>query len=246
MKKTSLIILLVLVLLLSCITVVNAAEGHEAVLSLTTSNTNVKVGDEISVNLVIDSVTGFSGFETIAAEKVFDSNIFEYLGSVGQNGWEVKGDGSNLVIHSETTTKSGVICVLKFKALKPVENSAIQLSKVDASGDDGDVYYDDGNVNSPSVTFKITSVDTNTDTNTTTNTDTNTNTNTNTNSGTNTSNGTNITGGTNKINNDKTTATGNQIPQAGESYFAITLVIVGVVLAIGLYTKYKVFDNKMK
>ena len=48
----------------------------------------------------------------------------------------------------------GKLCTLKFKVLKE-ENTTIQLSEIDACGDDGDVYYEDGNVNSPSVEIKF-------------------------------------------------------------------------------------------
>lgn len=245
MKKVCLTILLILVMLLSSITVVNADENDNASFSLTTTNTDIKVGDEVSINLVINSISGFTGINTFTAKKVYNSSIFEYVGATGENGWEVKGDSTNIVLKSNSHSSSGTIAVLKFKAIKAVENTTIQLTNIDACGDDGDVYFEDNNVNSPSVAFKVTGSaivdpepDTNTipDTNTVPDTDTNTTTDTNTNKITNTI----------KTNNDKTTATGNKIPQTGESYITISLVIVGIILAIVFYAKYRMFENKMK
>ena len=177
MKKVSLTILLVFVLIVSCITVVNAEEGDSATFGLTTSNTNVNVGDEVSINLVINNMDGFSGINTFTAKKVFDSSVFEYVGATGQNGWEVKGDATNVVLKSNSHSSSGTIAVLKFKAIKAVDNTSIALTNVDACGDDGDVYFEDENVNSPSVTFKVIGNEDTDDENNNTNTEDNNHTN---------------------------------------------------------------------
>ena len=47
------------------------------------------------------------------------------------------------------------------KVLKEV-NTTVQLSEIDACGDDGDVYYEDGNVNEPSVEITFSEVTQNT------------------------------------------------------------------------------------
>ena len=48
----------------------------------------------------------------------------------------------------------GKICTLKFKVIKE-GNTSVQLSEVDACNDDGDVYFEDENVNSPSIQINI-------------------------------------------------------------------------------------------
>ena len=260
MRKVCLTILLIMVMMSSCVTVVNADVDDSAVFSLTTTNTNVKVGDEVIVNLVIDKIEGFSGIKNFAATKVFDSTIFEYIGSEGKNGWEVKADNINIVLRAESHSSSGVIATLKFKVLKSVEDATIGLTYIDASGDDGDVYVGEGedtdnNVNSPTVSFKVTDVEKpgeDTDTAPGGNTDTAPGGNTDVAPGGNTDV---VPGGNkdttpgentdnNKVNNDKTTAPGGQIPQTGESYTIVALVAFIVVLAGIFYSKYKMYEEK--
>ena len=242
MKKVCLTILLIIVMMLSTITIVNATDGDvSATFKLSTTNTDVKVGDIVKVTLSIEKIEGFEGIDTFIARKQFDATIFEYQGAEAASNWEVKGDSNNITFKSVNNVDyaTGEIGTFTFKVLKPVENTTISLINLDVSGDNGYPYWEDGNVNSPSVSFKITDVekpapDTNTvpDTNTNTTPDTNTNKVPNTN--------------TNKVNNDKTTASGGKIPQTGESYVATALVVVGIILVGIFYTKYKMYDNKMK
>lgn len=253
MRKVGLTILLILVVLLASVTTVKAAE-QSATFSLTTTNTDVKVGDEVTVTFSINNINGFSNIKSVVAKKVYDSSIFEYVSTTGQNGWELKGDSSNIVLRNESGASTGAIAVLKFKVLKEVENTRIQLSELDASGDGGDVYYEDNNVNAPYVEFKVTTntpvddgptdepsnepsdntneivnkVENNVDVSNTTNTQKNPS-------------------NTNKVvNNDKTTATTNKIPQTGEPYAVVLLVAATVIIAGIFYAKYKTYENKMK
>lgn len=253
MKRVSITILLVFVMILSSITVVNADEGHSATFSLTTTNTNVKVGDEVSINLNLDSTTGFTGITKFVAHKVFDPTIFEYLGTTGQNGWDLKGDAVNIVLVNQENFSSGTICVLKFKVLKEVNDATIKMDELDATGDDGDVYFEDNNVNTPEVKFKVTvddtaddPVDDPTDDPVDDPTDDPVDDPANDSTDDPAQDDKKTSGSNTEVKNDKTTATGGQIPQTGESNIGLALVIAGVVLAVVLYTKYKVYDNKMK
>ena len=238
MRKICIAILLIIIMMLSGFTVVNAyGEGVSATFSLTTENKNVKVGDIVTINLVIDEIKGFSGIDTFRAVKNFDSTIFEYQGCVGQNGWSVKSDNTvsnKLTLGADNLSKEGIIAVFTFKVLKPVKDTTIALINLDASGVDNEyAYYEDGNVNSPSVSFKVIEEEKE-------NPDTNTTPDTNTIPDTNTVPDTN----TNKVNNDKTTAPGEKIPQTGETHITIALVFIGFVLAVIFYTKYKMYETK--
>ena len=256
MRKVCLTILLIMVMMLLSFTVVNAAEDEvRATFKLTTTNTNVKVGDIVEVNLVIDELVGLNGVDYFVATKKFDSTVFEYLGvneeKMDTYGWSSSGPITAKRVQFEINnpgeyTPSGTIAVLKFKVLKPVDNATISLVELDISGDTAWPTYEDGNVNQPSISFKITEEqtpeepgdDTNTvpDTNTNTTPDTNTVPDTNTNKVPDTN--------TNKVNNDKTTAPGGQIPQTGESYTIVALVAFVVVLAGIFYSKYKMYEEK--
>ena len=239
MKKTIMTVLLVVTVIACTLSFENVsfAEDYSAVFSLTSSQTNLTVGDTFEVNVVIDSLSGFSGIKNFIAKKNFDSSIFEYVGTEGKNGWELKGDDTRIVLRKDSRESgSGIIATMKFKALKVDLAAKIQLTEIDASGDNGDVYWDDGNVNSPFITLQIKDVEkpnTNTETPTTNTEKPATNTNkpaTNTNK---------------PANNDKTT-TQNKIPQTGENYTAVSLIVVGVVVAALLYIKYRKYEKDIK
>lgn len=253
MKKTIMTVLLVVTVIACTLSFKNVsfAEDYSGTFSLTSSQTNLNVGDTFEVNIVINSLTGFSGISNFIAKKNFDSSIFEYVGTEGKNGWDLKGDDTGIVLRKESgESNSGIIATMKFKTLKTDLSAKIQLTEVDASGDNGDVYWDDGNVNSPFITLQIKDVETpNTNTEApTTNTEkpsTNTETPT-TNTEKPSTNTTKPTTNTNKpANNDKTT-TKNQIPQTGENYTIVSLVVIGVVVAALLYIKYRKYEKDIK
>jgi len=131
----------------------NAAEGHSMKLRLSSDNQENNVGDIISVDVYIDNIKGFSGINTFAAKKVYDNQVLEYIETIVANSnWDVIGDGTNIVLRKmqgEDLSK-GKLCTMKFK-VKKAEDTTVQLSEVDACNDEGDVYYEDGNVNSPSI-----------------------------------------------------------------------------------------------
>lgn len=158
-KKFNFITLLIITILSMNLSIVNATTDCSAKFKLTLSSSNVNVGDEISVVLNISSVSGFDGIHLLVAKKVYNSNIFEYIGCYPQNGWKLKGDGANILLQRDAgDVKTGAICTLKFKVLNFTNNSTITLSNIDATGNNGDVYFEDNNVNSPSVNIKITEV----------------------------------------------------------------------------------------
>ena len=260
MRKVSITILVIFVLLLGCFSNVKAADGQSATFNLTTENVNVKVGDEVTITLSIGTFIGIKDITAINMEKEYDSTIFEYLGTTGQNGWEVKGDSTKILLRNENRVSSGTIAVLKFKALKEVGNSRIQISKIDASSDeDNFVIWEDDNVNSPYVDFKVVSngntgddptkptdpTDPSNPTDPSKPTDPTKPTNPTDPSG-DQSNNNKPNGSNTGINNDKTTANSNKIPQTGEPYMVITLIGIAVLAVVILFAKYKIYENKMK
>jgi len=156
-KKFSFITLLIIAILSMNLSIVNATTDCSAQFKLTLNSSNTNVGDEISITLNISTINGFDGIHLIVAKKVYNSNIFEYIGCYPQNGWDIKGDATNILLQRDAgDVKTGAICTLKFKILKLSDTSTITLSNLDATGTNGDVYFEDNNVNSPSVNIKIT------------------------------------------------------------------------------------------
>lgn len=156
-KKINFITLLIITILSMNLSIVNATSPYSGKFNLTLNSSNISVGDEISITFNISSINGFDGIHLIAAKKIYDSNTFEYIGCYPQNGWDLKADSSNIILHRDAgDVKTGAICTLKFKVLKFANSSTITLSNIDATGNNGDVYFDDNNVNSPSVSIKMT------------------------------------------------------------------------------------------
>jgi hypothetical protein len=163
MKRTIKLLALISIIstFLSILNIVNAnSDTNRAVFTLTSSTKEINVGDEIEVNIVISSITGFDGIDLFNAKNVYDSSILEYVEVEGKNGWTVRSpkNSSKIILGADKDYGAGtIIGVLKFKALKASSSVSVKLTQLDASSKDGenDVYYDDGNVNSPEITFKI-------------------------------------------------------------------------------------------
>lgn len=155
LKVLSIVSVLFLAMIISFCTVEAATESCSLKIGLSSSTTSINVGDEISVSVKINSVTGFDGIHLIIAKKVYDSSIFQYMGCNPQNGWDLRADSSNIILYRKSGDAStGTICTLKFKALK-ASTGIISLTDIDSTGDNGNVYFEDGNVNFPSISFKI-------------------------------------------------------------------------------------------
>ena len=155
LKILSIVSVLFLAMVISFSSVEATTESCSLKIGLSASATSINVGDEISISVKINSVTGFDGIHLIVAKKVYDPSIFEYIGCNPQNGWDLRGDASNIVLYRKSgDVSTGTICTLKFKVLK-ASTGIISLTNIDATGDNGDVYYEDGNVNFPSISFKI-------------------------------------------------------------------------------------------
>lgn len=259
-KNVSLTIFLILAVLLSSVNIVNAV-SPSATFELTTENTNVKVGDEVTVTLKIGTLNGLSNVGKFNALKSFDSTVFEYLGAEGLNGWEVKGDATNLLLVRGEYAPSGNIAKLKFKVLKEVENARIQLSELDATGSDGNVYYEDENVNAPYVDFKVTTKEPVKDPEEDPTEDpkddpTKDPVDDPTKDPTEdpkkdpvkepTGDSQKPSGSNTGVKNDKTTATTGKIPQTGEPYMLIVFGVLGLVLTGISYARYQIQIRKMK
>lgn len=156
MKKIITRIFLVTILILFITNCINAAEGQSMEIILKLDKTEYGKGEEILVDICIDKIENISGINTFTAKKVYDEEHLEYIGTSSIDGWEVVGDATNILIRKMEghDVSKGKLCTLKFKVLKEV-NTTVKLSEIDACGDDGDVYFEDGNVNEPSVEIRF-------------------------------------------------------------------------------------------
>ncbi len=157
MNKILKILLTEIIFLIIFTGIVLAEEGHSMEAAISTNKKSYDIGEEILVDISINEIKGFSGLNTFLAKKVYDSEKVEYIGAqVTNSNWEILGDAENILlrkIEGEDLNK-GKICTLKFKALKEGKTK-IQIDKLDACNDEGYVYYEDGNVNSPFIEIII-------------------------------------------------------------------------------------------
>ncbi len=156
MKKTKIFIIIMIFLIILTGNIL-ATESQSMKVSLKTNKNNYNIGEEILVNVSIDEINGFSGLNTFTTRKVYDKEKLEYIGvEVINENWKVLGDAENILIRKMEgeDLKKGRICTLKFKAVQEGK-SKIQIDNIDACNNEGDVYYEDGNVNSPSIEINI-------------------------------------------------------------------------------------------
>lgn len=154
-KRISIILFLIIAFVILINNYANATMEQNMEVSLKLDKQEYKIGDEVLVDIMIDNIQGFSGINLFVASKVYDSECLEYKGISTQGDWKLEGDHTNfLLMKEEGELKKGKLCTLKFKVLKEV-NTTVKLSEIDACGDDGDVYFEDGNVNEPSVEIRF-------------------------------------------------------------------------------------------
>lgn len=264
MKKASIAILLLIAIILTGFsTIVNAVEEDPtAVFNLSTTNTNVKVGDTVEVVLSIGSLNGFgSGLKEFLARKNFNPEIFKYLGAEAKNGWQVDLDTGKISISHTTGVTSGEIAVFKFEVLSEVNDTKIILDQISASSDETTVLEDDENVNAPFVQFKVTvkdpvddptkdpvddptkdPVDDPTKDPVKDPTDDPSKDPVKNPVGDNKK----PSGSNTDIKNDKTTTTSGKIPQTGEPYMLIVFGVIGLILTGISYARYQNQVRKMK
>lgn len=153
LKRITKVIFLTIFFIFAIISCTSAKEGQSMKLSLSSDNSNYNVGDIISIKVNIEEIKGFSGINTFAAKKVYDDQILEYIEATVENdNWEVVGDATNIVLRKMEGEDfgKGSLCTLKFKVLKN-QDINVKLSEVDACNDEGDVYFEDENVNDPEI-----------------------------------------------------------------------------------------------
>lgn len=157
MKKIITLFITIITSLIILINISYATEGQSMSVSLSANKHSYNVGDEILVDVSIDEIEGFTGLNTFAARKVYDKGKLEYIGAeVINENWKVLGDAENILLRKMEgeDLKRGKICTLKFKAIQ--EGSCeIQIDNIDACNNNGDVYYEDENVNSPIIEISI-------------------------------------------------------------------------------------------
>lgn len=236
LKIKSLMIVAIIAIMLIISTTVNASTGDSVAMSLT-SNSKLKEGDTVTVNVNLTSINAGNGIDTITAALSYDTNVFETLSSssfTGSNDWTPSyAPSTNMLTilkNSKVKSPETVLTItLKVKSTISVDSTTIKLGNTEKNGNivvSGGREVDGGtgdiNVNSVSVTISK-AKDATSATEQPTNTSTKENT-----------------VKQNSTTKDNTTSKKSTLPKTGlEQYGAIAIVVVAIIgiFSYGLYKK---------
>lgn len=131
------IIIMMVILIIS--TVVNA--DYSVGMSLT-SNSKLKAGDTVVVNINLASIDAGEGIRVIEGNLKYDKNIFEVLSSedfTSTTGWSAQygSQTDNVVITNNAKVKTaGAVCTITFKVKSTVTDASttIKLNDIVVSG----------------------------------------------------------------------------------------------------------------
>lgn len=142
LKIKSFITIIMLITLITISTIVMAATGgnYSVKMSLT-SNSKLKAGDTVTVNVNVTSVNALDGIDAIAAAINYDENVFETLSTssmVATNEWTPTYAASTKMLTLKKDTKVSkaetVLTIkLKVKDTINVDSTTIKLQEVVAS-----------------------------------------------------------------------------------------------------------------
>lgn len=142
LKIKSFITIIMLITLITMSTIVMAATGgnYSVKMSLT-SNSKLKAGDTVTVNVNVTSVNALDGIDAIAAAINYDENVFETLSTssmVATNEWTPTYAASTKMLTLKKDTKVSkaetVLTIkLKVKDTINVDSTTIKLQEVVAS-----------------------------------------------------------------------------------------------------------------
>lgn len=243
LKMKSIITIITIGIMIAVSTVAYAVDENYAVGMALKSDSKLKEGDTVTVNINLTSIKAGDGVDSISAEVNYDKNVFETISTTditSTNGW--------IPTYSETTkmitfyNNSGskvkdpsTVATIKFKVKSSinVDSTTVTFKDTKASGGlpttggTGDI-----NVGNLSVTINKEKQNTSTTDPTPTPTPTPT------------------PGGTeNKINNitnDTTTTKKSTLPKTGIAQYGTISIVVVVIIAIFSYVLYKKIAKDVK
>lgn len=140
-KVKALVIMLVISLVLSIASVVNAFSTTG---TLTSSTTKLVEGETVTISFNLSNIDAGEGLQSMEATLDYDSNVFEALaatGVTGSNGWNVTYEPTTKRVAGEldSTAKmktNGTIATitLKAKSTISVNSTTVKLSEIIVSG----------------------------------------------------------------------------------------------------------------
>lgn len=164
-KKRILTVTLILSIILTSFNVVYGSTNESGKVSLKQTTTvargSYKQGDEIQISISV-SVKGMDGINMFLGVLDYDKNLLEYQGVLLNSEWSLISSDEQVYIERKDVKDSvGTICKMKFKVVKEFTETKVKLENIDAASIKGQgIHYLYENVNSPSITIKAKTVQT--------------------------------------------------------------------------------------
>lgn len=244
-KKCKNLIVFLLIIMIIAIARTSVAADYSCKVSLLGNKTEIKKGESITILVKATDIQAGEGIASFSAMLEYDSNIFDCTVSGDDDGtWQKQGLIENslsmvradLLANSSDQTIAKIVLTAKTDAT--AGKQSFKLTKMEFST--GEESFSVADV---STTITIKEDTENSDNNTNTNGNTSNSTGT---SGNNSSTGTNTSGNSGTNTNLKNTSTitntsssSNSIPKTGITNVLLVGAIIGVVIAIIFYIKYK-------
>ncbi|MCI8641222.1 MAG: LPXTG cell wall anchor domain-containing protein [Clostridia bacterium] len=225
--KKALVVIMIAIMVISIGTLVTAAEGNYSVGMSLTSNSKLKAGDTVKIDVKLNSISAGDGIDTIAGELTFDKNVFETPTAtdfVSTTSWTPTYAASTNMItfmkNQKVTSAETVVTInLKVKDTISVKSTKVTLGDIIVSGGTVDT-GGTGDIEVKDISVTISTEATTPTQPGTTNTTTNTK-------------------------KDSTTNT-KTLPKTGLGQLGIILVIVLAVVGIFSYVLYKKTEKYVK
>lgn len=235
-KMKSLMMIAIIAIMLTISTIANASTGDSVGMSLT-SNSKLKEGDTVTVNVNLTSINAGNGIDTITGELSYDTNVFETLSTssfTASNEWTPSYASSTNMLtvlkNSKVKSPETVLTItLKVKNTISVNSTTITLKNIVVSGGrEVDGGTGDIKVNNASVTLSK-AQEPASSTEEPTNTPAPQNT-----------------VKQNSISKDNTTTKTTTLPKTGLEQYGVIAIVVVAIIGIFSYGLYKKIEKDVK
>ena len=147
MKRKSLLIITVLLIILNCIFAGNAIAANVCTVGFSVNNNNPKRGESVAVTVSLNSIT--EAIATVGFTIDYDSDIFEAPTIETLNNWTQLGQGTTYMLVAPdyvATTKTGNICKLTFQVKADADegDTIIEFKELAVSKDGNTIINIDG------------------------------------------------------------------------------------------------------
>lgn len=252
--KINTIIILTIILIIALSSIVKAVDTKYTTEMSLTSDSKLKAGDTITIQVNLTNVNAGAGIDTITATIEYDSNIFEDIKSsnlIVSNDWTptyASAAKMLTLIKNDKVTSAETVLTIQFKVKDDInaESTIVALKDIIVSGGrivdggTGDIEVNDISVtiNKETTTSETPSTPTTPETPSITDNTTGTD-----NTVTDTENKIDK---TNTVKKDNTTTTKPTLPKTGIAQYSLIAIVIIAIISIACYISYKKIEKDVK